>query len=180
MLVSRQIGAISLRHVWGLFSDATGILHHMQDFKSFLFEGNRYLENYLILQIFQIRNVSLKVNSTLNQLRCLIIIEAIILHCCSFSFHRLFIYISAIIENLIDCQSTVRDIAGVSGLLVWLLRKLRAKVVFEPNKLYASEILAICVQVRTLWEMDELIEFLPFWWSRDSYIFQILFELIIH
>ena len=54
---------------------------------------------------------------------------------------------TAIIENLIECRSSVCNVAGPSGLMAWLLKKLRAKVIFEPNKLYASEILAICVQV---------------------------------
>ena len=36
--------------------------------------------------------------------------------------------------------------AGPGGLLAWLLKRLRAKLPFDANKLYASEILAICIQ----------------------------------
>jgi len=52
----------------------------------------------------------------------------------------------AVIENLVEVRPDTCSIAGPSGLLGWLLKKLRAKVPFDPNKLYASEILAICVQ----------------------------------
>lgn len=31
-------------------------------------------------------------------------------------------------------------------MLAWLLKRLRAKLPFDANKLYASEILAICIQ----------------------------------
>uniref|UniRef100_A0A2P2I082 Beta-catenin-like protein 1 n=1 Tax=Hirondellea gigas TaxID=1518452 RepID=A0A2P2I082_9CRUS len=51
-----------------------------------------------------------------------------------------------IIENLIENRASICNVSGPSGLLAWLLKRLRAKVIFEPNKLYASEILAICVQ----------------------------------
>ena len=49
--------------------------------------------------------------------------------------------------------------AGPGGLLAWLLKRLRAKLAFDANKLYASEILTICIQSheenrRLLGEMD--------------------------
>lgn len=49
--------------------------------------------------------------------------------------------------------------AGPGGLLAWLLKRLRAKLPFDANKLYSSEILAICMQNheenrRLLGEMD--------------------------
>lgn len=46
-----------------------------------------------------------------------------------------------------EVRPSLCSVAGTSGLLAWLLKRLRAKMIFEPNKLYASEILAICVQV---------------------------------
>lgn len=51
-----------------------------------------------------------------------------------------------IVENLLEVRPSLCSVSGTSGLLAWLLKRLRAKMVFEPNKLYASEILAICVQ----------------------------------
>ena len=49
--------------------------------------------------------------------------------------------------------------AGPGGLLVWLLKRLKSKMPFDANKLYASEILAICLQNneenrRLIGEMD--------------------------
>ncbi|KAF2346728.1 Beta-catenin-like protein 1 N-terminal, partial [Trinorchestia longiramus] len=51
-----------------------------------------------------------------------------------------------LLENLLECRPSLCSVASSSGLLAWLLKRLRAKLVFDPNKLYASEILAICVQ----------------------------------
>ncbi|KAK7071428.1 Beta-catenin-like protein 1, partial [Halocaridina rubra] len=64
-----------------------------------------------------------------------------------------------IIENLAEVRPEVCGGAGPGGLLAWLLKRLRAKLAFDANKLYASEILAICLQSheenrRHLGEMD--------------------------
>lgn len=36
--------------------------------------------------------------------------------------------------------------AGKQGLITWLLKRIKVKAPFSPNKLYASEILAIMLQ----------------------------------
>lgn len=36
--------------------------------------------------------------------------------------------------------------AGKQGLMQWLLRRIKAKMPFDANKLYASELLSILVQ----------------------------------
>ncbi|XP_064086739.1 beta-catenin-like protein 1 [Macrobrachium nipponense] len=64
-----------------------------------------------------------------------------------------------IFENLAEVSPEVCAEAGPGGLLAWLLKRLRAKLAFDANKLYASEILAICIQGheenrRLLGEMD--------------------------
>lgn len=64
-----------------------------------------------------------------------------------------------IIENLAEVRVQVCRDAGPGGLLAWLLKRLRAKLPFDANKLYSSEILAICMQNheenrRLLGEMD--------------------------
>ena len=53
----------------------------------------------------------------------------------------------SIIENLIEFRSEVSKECAEAGLLSWLVSKrLKVKVPFDPNKLYASEILSIIVQ----------------------------------
>ncbi|XP_047500332.1 beta-catenin-like protein 1 [Penaeus chinensis] len=64
-----------------------------------------------------------------------------------------------IIENLAEVRVQVCRDAGPGGLLAWLLKRLRAKLPFDANKLYSSEILAICMQNheenrRLIGEMD--------------------------
>lgn len=64
-----------------------------------------------------------------------------------------------IIENLAEVRPEISGEAGPGGLLAWLLKRLRAKLPFDANKLYASEILAIGIQGhednrRVLGEMD--------------------------
>ncbi|MCL4136728.1 UNVERIFIED_CONTAM: hypothetical protein GTU68_064075 [Idotea baltica] len=51
-----------------------------------------------------------------------------------------------IIENLAEMRPEICNEANPSGLMPWLLKRLRAKMPFDANKLYVSEILAICVQ----------------------------------
>lgn len=59
------------------------------------------------------------------------------------TFSSLFL---AIFENLIEfIPEKVAEI-GKQGLLTWLLKRLKAKIPFDQNKLYASEILSILLQ----------------------------------
>lgn len=52
----------------------------------------------------------------------------------------------AIIENLTEFRPEVCGDAAKQGLLHWLLRRLKLKIPFDANKLYASEILSILLQ----------------------------------
>lgn len=54
--------------------------------------------------------------------------------------------ILAIIENLTEFRPEVCGDAAKQGLLHWLLRRLKLKIPFDANKLYASEILSILLQ----------------------------------
>jgi len=51
----------------------------------------------------------------------------------------------AIIENMAEFRQDICIKAGEQGLLTWLLKRLKRKV-FDNNKLYASEIIAIMLQ----------------------------------
>ncbi|UYV80349.1 CTNNBL1, partial [Cordylochernes scorpioides] len=51
-----------------------------------------------------------------------------------------------VIENLAEFKPQVCVDAGQQGLISWLLRRLKAKIPFDANKLYASEILSILLQ----------------------------------
>lgn len=52
----------------------------------------------------------------------------------------------AIFENLTEFRPDLCGDAAKQGLLQWLLRRLRVKLPFDGNKLYASEILSILLQ----------------------------------
>ncbi|XP_057337861.1 beta-catenin-like protein 1 isoform X1 [Microplitis mediator] len=52
----------------------------------------------------------------------------------------------AIFENLLEFRPELCVDAGKQGLLQWLLRRLKAKLPFDTNKLYASELLSILLQ----------------------------------
>uniref|UniRef100_A0A182P2K2 Beta-catenin-like protein 1 N-terminal domain-containing protein n=1 Tax=Anopheles epiroticus TaxID=199890 RepID=A0A182P2K2_9DIPT len=52
----------------------------------------------------------------------------------------------AIFENLIEVRSDIAKEVAEQGLLQWILKRLRAKMPFDANKLYCSEILSILVQ----------------------------------
>ena len=49
------------------------------------------------------------------------------------------------VENLIEYrpEQVCKDIAQESGLLTWLVKKLKVKVPFDNNKLYASGVTSI-------------------------------------
>ncbi|KAK7114078.1 beta-catenin-like protein 1 [Littorina saxatilis] len=52
----------------------------------------------------------------------------------------------AIIENVTEFRTEVSGDAAQQGLLVWLLKRVKMKLPFDVNKLYASEIMAILLQ----------------------------------
>ncbi len=60
-----------------------------------------------------------------------------------------FTTISAIFENLIEFVPDKVSEIGKQGLLLWLLKRLKAKIPFDANKLYVSEILSILLQHST-------------------------------
>ncbi|CAG9827204.1 unnamed protein product [Diabrotica balteata] len=52
----------------------------------------------------------------------------------------------SIIENLTELSSEIINEATKQGLLAWLLKRLKLKSPFDPNKLYVCEILSILLQ----------------------------------
>ncbi|XP_035594499.1 beta-catenin-like protein 1 isoform X1 [Oncorhynchus keta] len=52
----------------------------------------------------------------------------------------------AIIENMAEFRPGLCTEAAQQGLMQWLLKRIRAKIPFDANKLYCSEILAILLQ----------------------------------
>ena len=53
----------------------------------------------------------------------------------------------SIIENLVELRPEVVLQLCQAGFLHWLVRKLKVKVAYDDNKLYASELLSILLQV---------------------------------
>jgi beta-catenin-like protein 1 len=52
----------------------------------------------------------------------------------------------AVVENIVEFRPAVCKDAASAGLMAWLVKKLKVKVPFDANKLYASEILSILLQ----------------------------------
>ncbi|XP_049275879.1 beta-catenin-like protein 1 isoform X1 [Rhipicephalus sanguineus] len=52
----------------------------------------------------------------------------------------------AIVENLAEFRPELSIQAAQQGLLAWILKRLKAKMPFDANKLYCSEILSILLQ----------------------------------
>lgn len=52
----------------------------------------------------------------------------------------------AIFENLFEIRSELCAFAAKNGLLAWLLKRIKARMPFDGNKLYAAEMLAILLQ----------------------------------
>merc|ERR1719312_1950334 len=52
----------------------------------------------------------------------------------------------SILENIIEFRPAVAKDVAEAGFLNWLIKKLKVKVPFDANKLYASEILSILLQ----------------------------------
>lgn len=55
-------------------------------------------------------------------------------------------YSLAVIEHICEFRPDYAASAAQEGLLTFILKRLRAKIPFDANKLYASEILAILLQ----------------------------------
>uniref|UniRef100_A0A0A9XX76 Beta-catenin-like protein 1 n=1 Tax=Lygus hesperus TaxID=30085 RepID=A0A0A9XX76_LYGHE len=55
----------------------------------------------------------------------------------------------AIIENILELRPELVSEVGKQGLLQWLLKRLKAKLPAEQNKLYATEMLSILLQNNT-------------------------------
>ncbi|XP_064611827.1 beta-catenin-like protein 1 [Liolophura sinensis] len=51
-----------------------------------------------------------------------------------------------IIENITEFRPDISSEAAQQGLMVWLLKRIKAKMPFDGNKLYVSEILSILLQ----------------------------------
>merc|ERR1719516_502396 len=52
----------------------------------------------------------------------------------------------AIIENIVELKPEICKDVAEAGFMNWLIKKLKVKVPFDENKLYASEILSILLQ----------------------------------
>lgn len=61
-------------------------------------------------------------------------------------FNNIHIYFAAIVENLTETRPEVCLQSAQQGLLKWIMKRLKAKMPFDANKLYCSEILAILLQ----------------------------------
>lgn len=57
-----------------------------------------------------------------------------------------FYFSTAIFENITEVRSEVCSDAASQGMLLWILKRLKAKMPFHANKLYASEMLSILLQ----------------------------------
>lgn len=81
----------------------------------------------------------------------------------------------AIIENLTEIRPEVCLQAAQQGLLNWILKRLKAKIAFDANKLYCSEILSILLQgtpenrqfIGELGGIDILLQQLAFFKRHD-------------
>jgi len=52
----------------------------------------------------------------------------------------------SIVENIVELRPQVAKDAAEAGFMTWLIKRLKEKVPFDGNKLYASEILSILLQ----------------------------------
>lgn len=52
----------------------------------------------------------------------------------------------AVVENMIDFRPEICQLAVEQGLLAWILKRLRAKIPYDANRSYGSEILAVLLQ----------------------------------
>ena len=56
---------------------------------------------------------------------------------------------AAIFENILEFKPELRVEAGKQGLMQWLLKRIKAKMPYDANKLYASELISILLQNST-------------------------------
>lgn len=54
-----------------------------------------------------------------------------------------------IFENIMELRPDVVVDIGKQGLIPWLLKRIKAKIPYDGNKLYCSEILSILLQNNT-------------------------------
>nr|CAB3234362.1 beta-catenin-like protein 1 [Phallusia mammillata] len=52
----------------------------------------------------------------------------------------------SVVENMLEVKPTLGPAFAQQGLLAWLLKRIKAKMPFDSNKLYSSEILSILLQ----------------------------------
>lgn len=65
---------------------------------------------------------------------------------CVYIFVSVCVFLVGITENILELAPDSCAEVAQQNLMQWLLKKLKPKVQFTPNKLYASEILAILLQ----------------------------------
>jgi hypothetical protein len=58
---------------------------------------------------------------------------------------ELFLIVIDLIQ--VEFRPEISKEAADAGILTWLMKRLKVKVAFDSNKLYASEILSILLQV---------------------------------
>ena len=63
-------------------------------------------------------------------------------------FRRLKLEQHRLIFFQVEFRPEISKEAADAGLLTWLMKRLKVKVAFDNNKLYASEILSILLQVK--------------------------------
>eukprot|EP00092_Neocalanus_flemingeri_P011894 GFUD01012826.1.p1 GENE.GFUD01012826.1~~GFUD01012826.1.p1 ORF type:complete len:595 (+),score=183.59 GFUD01012826.1:60-1844(+) len=81
----------------------------------------------------------------------------------------------AVIENILEFRPEASSKVATVGFLLWIVRKLKVKVPYDSNKLYASEILSIllqdCPDNRVLFgeigALDSLLQQLAFYKRHD-------------
>ena len=81
----------------------------------------------------------------------------------------------AIIEHILEFRPDTCKQVATAGFLPWIVRKLKVKVAYDSNKLYASEILSIllqdCSENRELFgeigAMDSLLQQLAYYKRHD-------------
>jgi len=81
----------------------------------------------------------------------------------------------AIVEHILEFMPDISDQVTTSGFLPWVLKKLKVKVPYDSNKLYASEILSIllhdCVENRQVLgemeAMDSILQQLAYYKRHD-------------
>ncbi|KAH8874568.1 Beta-catenin-like protein 1 [Schistosoma japonicum] len=58
-----------------------------------------------------------------------------------------YLFITSIVESLLEIRSDMNMTMANQGLFSWLLRRLQKRAVYNENKLYVSELLSILLQI---------------------------------